>query len=40
MISELTQLPAITLISVPLVLLVSVIFHVTYNEKTVAGPLR
>ena len=39
MISELTQLPAITLGSLLLVLLVAVIFHVAYNEKAVeSGP--
>ena len=38
-ISELTQLPAITVSSLLLVLLVGVIFHVTYNEKAVEfGP--
>ena len=38
-ISELTQLPTITLVSVVLVLLIGVIFHATYNEKTVElGP--
>ena len=34
-ISELTQLPTITLISVVFVLLVGVIFHATYDEKVV-----
>ena len=34
-ISELTQLPTITLISVVFVLLVGLIFHATYDEKVV-----
>ena len=38
-ISELTQLPTITLISVSFVLLVLVVFHATYNEKAIEfGP--
>ena len=39
MIPELTQLPIITLVSVSLVLLITVIFHGTYSDKTVEfGP--
>ncbi len=38
-ISELTQLPTFTLVSVLLVLLIGVIFHVFYNDRAVEfGP--